>query len=74
MLRRVGGLGRTSGLRSYVEIDLGGPVSFGSFSYITDAFRLLGSSQIYEERPSEWLNPDLDWVAAQDPDVVVYEP
>ena len=74
LLRKVGGLGRTSGLRSYVEIDLGGPVSFGLFSYITDAFRLLGSSQVYEKRPSEWLKPDLGWVASQDPDVVVYEP
>ncbi|MDG7008441.1 MAG: ABC transporter substrate-binding protein [Nitrososphaerota archaeon] len=74
LLRRVGGLGRTSDLRSYVEIDLGGPVSFGSFSYITDAFRLLGSPQIYEKERSEWLKPDLDWVAAQGPDVIVYEP
>lgn len=74
LLRRVGGLSRTPGMRGYVEIDLGGPVSFGSLSYITDAFRLLGSSQIYEEMSREWLEPDLGWVFAQDPDFVIYEP
>jgi len=74
LLRKAGRLAKVAKLKSYVEIDLGGPVSFGAFSYITDAFRLLGSPQIYEGAPAEWLKPDLDWVAAQGPDLVVYEP
>lgn len=74
LIRRVGGLKGTAGLSGYVEVDLGGPVTFGSYSYITDAFRLLGCSQVYEERRSEWLPPDLDEVRAADPDLVVYEP
>lgn len=65
---------RVGGLKSYVEIDLGGPVSFGSYSYITDAFRMLGSMHLYETTPSEWLTPDLEWVAARDPDAIFYEP
>jgi iron complex transport system substrate-binding protein len=74
LLHRLGSLGRVPNLKAYVEIDLGGPVTFGAYSYITDAFRLLGSSQIYEGNRSEWLKPDLEKVAADDPDVIVYEP
>lgn len=74
LLRRVGRLGRVPDLRGYVEIDLGGPVSFGAFSYITDAFRLLGSSQVYEAEKAEWLKPDPKEVAARDPDLIIYEP
>lgn len=74
LLRKAGRLRRGPELKSYVEIDLGGPVSFGAHSFITDAFRLLGSAQIYEREHAEWLKPDLGWVAAQDPDLIVYEP
>lgn len=74
LLRKAAGLTGVSGLRGYVEIDLGGPVSFGSYSYITDAFGFLGSSHVYASNRSEWLKPDLDWVAGQEPDFLVYEP
>jgi iron complex transport system substrate-binding protein len=74
LLRSVANLGTVEPLRSYVEIDLGGPVSFGRYSYITDAFRLLGSNHVYEEVPSEWLKPDLKEVEDRDPDAIFYEP
>lgn len=73
LLRTAGHLGSVSALKSYVEIDLGGPVTFGAYSYITDAFRLLGSSHLYCFAPSEWLAPDLKLVAREDPEVVFYE-
>ena len=74
LIRRLGGTGRGAGLKAYVEIDLGGPVSFGAYSYITDAFRFLGSSHVYESRKAEWLTPDPNEVAEADPDLIVYEP
>ncbi len=74
LLRSLGKLARISKLNAYVEIDLGGPVTFGSHSYITDAFRLLGCSHLYQGERSEWLKPDLAGVAASDPDLIVYEP
>ena len=74
LLRSLGEVRGVRGLRAYVEIDLGGPVSFGSYSYITDAFRLFGCSHLYEGAKSEWLTPDLGEVAASDPDMIVYEP
>jgi iron complex transport system substrate-binding protein len=57
----------------YVEIDLGGPVSFGSYSYITDAIAYVGAKSIYSESRSEWLQPDLSYVAKADPDAIIYE-
>ncbi len=70
------GLGRVRkarNLRTYIEIDLGGPVTFGAHSYITDAVNLLGCSNVYGTERSEWLTPDLDLVKVQDPDVIFYE-
>ena len=60
-------------LRTYVEIDLGGPVSFGAYSYITDALHLLGASNIYGDVRSEWLTPPLGEIPGEDPDVFLYE-
>ncbi len=74
LLRRLAEARKLNKLTTYVEIDLGGPVTFGAHSYITDAIRLLGCSSLYETERSEWLKPDLEAVAGRDPDVIVYEP
>lgn len=74
LLRRVGKLRRPPPSKGYVEVDLGGPVTFGAYSYITDALRLLRCSHVYEHERREWLTPDLSKVAAEDPDVIFYEP
>jgi len=60
-------------IKVYLEVDLGGPVCFGAYSYITDALRLLGVHSLYENKPCEWLTPDLGWVRSQDPDSIIYE-
>jgi ABC-type Fe3+-hydroxamate transport system substrate-binding protein len=74
LLRQLGQARKLGGARVYVEIDLGGPVTFGAHSYITDAIRLVGCSSIYERERSEWLKPDLKRVAEEDPDAILYEP
>ena len=73
LIRRIGKLRGDEGLRGYVEIDLGGPVTFGARSYITDAFGLLGCASIYGRERAEWLTPDLAAVARANPDLMVYE-
>jgi iron complex transport system substrate-binding protein len=73
LLREIGGLRRAKELNVYVELDLGGPVTFGAHSYITDAIRLLGSSSIFEGVRSEWLEPDFAEVSLREPDVIIYE-
>jgi iron complex transport system substrate-binding protein len=60
-------------LRTYLEIDLGGPVAFGAYSYITDCIHLLGATTLFSCVRSEWLTPDLGIVALEDPDVLIYE-
>jgi iron complex transport system substrate-binding protein len=74
LLRDLGRFRGIHGIRAYVELDLGGPVSFGAHSYITDAIHLLGCSTLFERERREWLSPDMKAVAEGDPDVVFYEP
>jgi iron complex transport system substrate-binding protein len=74
LLRQLGNMKRAHGLRAYVELDLGGPVSFGAHSYITDALHLLGCTTMFDQVRREWLSPDLNSVAEGDPDVMFYEP
>ncbi|CUT00598.1 ABC transporter substrate-binding protein [Candidatus Kryptobacter tengchongensis] len=58
----------------YIEIDLGGPVTFGAYSYITDAIELLGGVNIFGGHPAEWLPPDDEKVKFLNPDIIFYEP
>lgn len=74
LIKYLGSLRRRPSLSGYIEIDLGGPVTFGSMSYITDALAILGVKSIYADLPSEWVQPDLDFVKKSDPDVIFYEP
>ncbi len=60
--------------RVYIEIDLGGPVTFGEFSYITDAMNYLGLENIFGEQKCEWLVPNDKKVAELNPDLIIYEP
>lgn len=73
MIRSISGLKRGSG-KVYVEIDLGGPTSFGAYSYITDAVEMLGYRSVTGDEPAEWLAPSFERIAVADPDVIVYEP
>jgi ABC-type Fe3+-hydroxamate transport system substrate-binding protein len=74
LLHQLARVKKVGGARVYVELDLGGPVTFGAHSYITDAFRLVGCSSIFEGERAEWLKPDLRKVVDDDPDAIVYEP
>ena len=61
-------------LSAYLEIDLGGPVSFGAYSYITDTLRSYGFDNIFSGSEREWITPDLSMVKKADPDIIIYEP
>ncbi|HZW84534.1 MAG TPA: ABC transporter substrate-binding protein [Nitrososphaerales archaeon] len=73
LMKRIGGMKSGGSKVVYVEADLGGPVTFGAFSYITDAIGLFGSSSVYERAKSEWLEPDFQAVKETDPDIILYE-
>ncbi len=74
LLKSVAELDMVERRTAYVEIDFGGPVSFGAYSYITDALRLLGAGSVFGSRACEWLTPDLEQVRQEDPDLIIYEP
>ncbi len=61
-------------IRVYVEIDLGGPVSFGAFSYITNTLEILGAESIFYNEHCEWLIPNFEKVKEENPEVILYEP
>jgi len=51
--------GRDPPLRAYYEIDLGGPVTAGGHSYITDALSRLGLETPFQGERTTWIvNPD----------------
>jgi len=75
MTRTVGALEPAAGfLKTYVELDLGGPTSFGAYSYITDALWLAGGRNVLATEACNWLVPDLERIVAEDPEVIIYEP
>lgn len=58
----------------YFECDLGGQVTFGSLSYITDVLRYMNFKSIYSGFLSEWLQPDNEFIKQADPEYVILEP
>lgn len=59
--------------RSYLEIDLGGPVSFGSLSYITSTLNYFGLETPFDREKKEWLIPDYSYVEDFDPEIMIFE-
>ena len=64
---------RKYSMKGYLEIDLGGPVTFGSQSYITDSLTLFGLTLPYEMRQHEWMVPNDQEIVEFDPDILIYE-
>ena len=66
--------GALSGLKIYYEISLGGPVTAGGHSYITDALSLLGAETPFSYYRVPWItNPDPEVVRRFNPEIIVYE-
>ncbi|MEM3940648.1 MAG: ABC transporter substrate-binding protein [Thermoplasmatales archaeon] len=65
---------RGNGGRVYIECDLGGPVTFGALSYITDVLNFFNFKSIYSREMKEWIVPDFKFVEQEDPDVIIFEP
>lgn len=61
-------------MRIYLEFDLGGPVSVGRGSYVSEALRHLGLTNVFADQPQSYFTPDLDEVSRRDPELVIYEP
>ncbi len=67
--------GALEGVRVYYEVFLGGPVTAGGHTYITDAFRLMGAETPFQGYRTTWItDPPADVIRDFDPDYIVYEP
>lgn len=77
LLNELSDLAKNSNLykkKIYIEIDLGGPVTFGAYSYITDGINFLRAENIFGNEPCEWLVPDNQKVIELNPEIIIYEP
>lgn len=61
-------------LRVYWEVDLGGPITAGRFSYVHDVLHWLGLVNVYHDRPESYFQPDDRETLARNPDFILYEP
>ncbi len=61
-------------LTAYYEVDLGGPITAGAPSYITDALHLLGIRNVYAHRMESYFQPDDEETRSLEFDIVLYEP
>jgi ABC-type Fe3+-hydroxamate transport system substrate-binding protein len=57
----------------YYEVELGGPITVGSLSYINSSLHMLGLRNIFGDEPMSYFKPDPDKVAAMNPDLIIYE-
>jgi ABC-type Fe3+-hydroxamate transport system substrate-binding protein len=60
--------------RVYYEIDLGGEITAGGPSYITNALRILGLENIYSFKTESYFKPDDMETKSLKPDLIIYEP
>ncbi len=61
-------------LATYVEIDLGGPITAGAGSYVSWALRWLGLRPVTGGDPRAYFEPDDDDIARARPELVIYDP
>ncbi len=66
--------GQLPSLRTYVEIDLGGPVTIGPGSYIYWALRWLGLDVITPDAGKAYVTPNEDVLKQLDPALLLYDP
>ncbi len=62
------------GIKTYVEIDLGEPISVGGPSYISAGLNWMGLSNIFSHREEAYFTPEDGEIIALDPELILYDP
>ncbi len=62
------------GIKTYVEIDLGEPISVGGPSYISAGLNWMGLVNIFSHREEAYFTPEDEEIVALEPEVVLYDP
>jgi len=66
--------GRLSGVRVYLEYDLGGPITIGRAAFMSSALAHLGAVNVFGDRPEAYFEPEIGAVLDRTPDLLVFEP
>lgn len=61
-------------VKVYIEFDLGGSITPGFPSHVSDAIYHVGGKNIFDDREDAYFEPKAEEVLERDPDVVLYEP
>ncbi|NPB03999.1 MAG: ABC transporter substrate-binding protein [Thermotogae bacterium] len=60
-------------LKAYYEIDLGGPITVGGPSYITDALSVVGIRNVYSFKREAYFKPEDTETVSLNMDLIIYE-
>ncbi|MEM4042351.1 MAG: ABC transporter substrate-binding protein [Saccharolobus sp.] len=58
----------------YVEFDLGGPITIGFPTHISDAISILDGVNIFDDYSEAYFTPKSEDILERDPDIIIYEP
>jgi len=61
-------------IRTYVEIDLGDPITVGGPSYISAGINWMGLNNIFSSRDEAYFTPKDDEIRSLKPEIVLYDP
>jgi iron complex transport system substrate-binding protein len=58
----------------YIEFDLGGPITAGFPTHVSDAIRIAGGKNIFDEFESAYFEPNPSDIIKGNPSIIIYEP
>ena len=61
-------------VKVYVEFDLGGVITPGYPSHVSDAIYIVGGRNVFDDVDEAYFTPKDEEILLRDPDVVIYEP
>ncbi|BCU69316.1 ABC transporter substrate-binding protein [Stygiolobus caldivivus] len=65
---------RTIRAKVYVEFDLGGVITSGYPTHVSDAIYLVGGRNIFDDKDEAYFTPFDQDIMSREPDVIIYEP
>lgn len=65
---------RKDRIKVYVEFDLGGPITSGFPTHVSDAIYHVGAQNLFDDIETAYFTPSSDEILKRDPDVIIYEP
>lgn len=61
-------------IKVYVEFDLGGPITIGFPSHVSDAISIVGGKNIFDDKDEAYFTPEDKEILNRNPDLFIYEP